>query len=100
MDRIIPAHPRNTTLKTERNYFHRNRRRFSYARARCLRLPIGSGPMGSAIRRVINLRLRGPGIFWHEENAEAMIFIRSFYKAHRWDELRRCACNPPLENLL
>jgi hypothetical protein len=100
MDRIIAAHPRNTTLKTERNYFHRNRLRFSYAWARRLHLPIGSGPMESAIRRVINLRLKGPGIFWHEENAEAMILIRSFYKAHRWDEVRRCACNPPLEALL
>jgi hypothetical protein len=100
MDRIIAAHPRKAALKTERNYFDHNRRRFSYAWARRLRLPIGSGPMESAIRRVINLRLKGPGIFWHEENAEAMILIRAFYKAHRWDELRRCACSPPLEAIL
>jgi hypothetical protein len=46
------------------------------------------------------LRLKGPGIFWHEQNAEAMILIRAFYKAHRWDELRRCACRPPLEAIL
>jgi hypothetical protein len=100
MDRIIAEHPRNEALKSERNYFHHNRRRFRYAWARRLRLPMGSGPMESAIRRVINLRLKGPGIFWHEENAEAMILIRAFYKARRWDELRRCACQPPLEAIL
>jgi hypothetical protein len=100
MDRIIAAHPRIAVLRTERNYLRRNRYRFSYAWARRLRLPIGSGPMESALRRVINLRLKGAGIFWHEENAEAMILIRSFYKAHRWHELLRCACNPPLEALL
>jgi hypothetical protein len=100
MDRIIAAHPRTAALKSERNYFLRNAHRFSYAWARRLRLPIGSGPMESAIRRVINLRLKGPGIFWHEQNAEAMILIRAFYKAHRWDELRRCACRPPLEAIL
>ncbi len=100
MDRIIAVHPGVATLKTERNYFLRNRHRFSYAWARRLRLPIGSGPMESAIRRVINLRLKGPGIFWHETNAEAMILIRAFYKAHRWDELSRCACQPPLEAIL
>jgi len=52
-----------------------------YAKARNCKLPIGSGPMESAIRRVINLRMKGNGIFWLEKNAEAMIMLRSFYKA-------------------
>jgi len=71
----------------ERNYFLKNVKRMQYAKARELKLPIGSGPMESAIRRVINLRLKGAGIFWHEQNAEAMIMIRSYYKAGRWNQL-------------
>ena len=55
--------------------------------------------MESAIRRVINLRLKGPGIFWHEETAEAMLMIRSYYKALRWSELAQLACAGPIEAL-
>ena len=32
-------------------------------------LPLGSGAVESAIRRVINLRLKGNGMFWTVENA-------------------------------
>ena len=38
--------------------------------------PLGSGAVESAIRRVINLRLKGNGIYWREENAEAMLVLR------------------------
>jgi hypothetical protein len=75
----------------EMSYFENNLRRMQYAKARNCKLPIGSGPMESAIRRVINLRMKGNGIFWLEENAEAMIMPRSFYKAGRWNDLFRLA---------
>ena len=79
---------RNSKLITrEMSYFDNNLNRMQYSRARNCNLPIGSGPMESAIRRVINLRMKGNGIFWREDNAEAMIMLRSFYKAGRWDDL-------------
>lgn len=99
MQTLLARRPRSKALKKDRQYFLRNRHRFSYAWARRLRLPIGSGPMESAIRRVINLRIKGPGIFWHEETAEAMLMIRAYYKAHRWQELAKLACAAPLEAL-
>jgi hypothetical protein len=34
---------------------------------------------------VINLRLKGNGIFWREENAEAMLQVRSQVISGRWD---------------
>ena len=71
----------------EKNYFKNNIQRMQYATARENHLPIGSGPMESAIRRVINLRMKGNGIFWLKENAEAMIMLRSYYKAGRWNDL-------------
>lgn len=99
MQALLVRRPRSKALKRDLHYFRRNRRRFRYAWARRLRLPIGSGPMESAIRRVINLRLKGPGIFWHEDTAEAMIMIRAYYKAQRWNELAQLACTAPLEAL-
>jgi hypothetical protein len=37
------------------------------------KLPIGSGGVESGIRRVINLRLKGPGIFWHVRALDDLI---------------------------
>jgi hypothetical protein len=38
--------------------------------------------------------MKGNGIFWLEKNAEAMIMLRSFYKAGRWNDLFRLATDP------
>jgi len=78
-------------IRTERNYFERNISRMAYARVRALKLPIGSGSVESAIRRVVNLRLKGPCIFWCKENAEAILLLRCYWKAGRWNQLKKQA---------
>lgn len=50
-------------------------------------LPLGSGAIESTIRRVINLRLKGNGIFWDEENAEAMLVLRGLVLSGRWNQV-------------
>jgi hypothetical protein len=50
-------------------------------------LPIGSGAVESAIRRVINLRIKGPGLLWAEANAEGMVLLRAAALSGRWEEL-------------
>jgi hypothetical protein len=59
----------------------------NYATYRRRGLPMGSGAIESAIRRVINLRLKGNGIFWQEENAEAMLVLRGLVLSGRWNEV-------------
>jgi hypothetical protein len=49
-------------------------------------LPIGSGAIESAIRRVVNQRLKGNGLMWLEENAEGMLGLRAAALTDRWDE--------------
>ncbi len=78
-------------IRTERDYFVRNISRMAYARIRALKLPIGSGSVESAIRRVVNLRLKGPCIFWCKENAEAILLLRCYWKAGRWNQLKNRA---------
>ncbi len=78
-------------IRTERDYFVRNIARMAYARVRALKLPIGSGSVESAIRRVVNLRLKGPCIFWCKENAEAILLLRCYWKAGRWNQLKNRA---------
>ena len=48
---------------------------------------MGSGAMESAVRRVINLKLKSPGKFWLLVNAEATLHLRSYLKAGHWDHL-------------
>lgn len=56
-----------------------------YALYRRRGLPMGSGAIESAIRRVINLRLKGNSVFWEEENAEGMLQIRGLALSGRWN---------------
>ena len=72
-------------LKKFNDYFVKNIRRMEYDAFRILNIPTGSGCVESAIRRVINLRLKSPGIFWKEEMAEDMLFLRSIFLCGRWD---------------
>jgi hypothetical protein len=71
-------------IRIERNYFRKHRQHMAYDRVAAMKLPIGSGSMESAIRRVVNLRLKGPSTFWCKENAEAVLMMRSYFKAGRW----------------
>jgi len=78
-------------IRTQRDYFIRNRNRMLYAKIKEMKLPIGSGAIESAIRRVVNLRLKGASTFWRKENAEAILTLRSYYKAGRWNMLKNMA---------
>ncbi len=76
---------RGEALAKFKSYFIKNRNRMQYASFRSLKLPSGSGCVESAIRRVINLRLKSPGIFWKPETAESMLFLRSQLLSGRWN---------------
>jgi len=52
-------------------------------------IPCGSGSVESAIRRVINLRLKAPGTFWTIEMAEVFLFLRSQLISGRWSIMMR-----------
>jgi hypothetical protein len=42
----------------------------------------------------VNLRLKGACIFWGKENAEKILMLRAFYKAGRWNVLKKMANSP------
>lgn len=78
-----------STIRKEIAYFRRLApfMRYDKYRKRCI--PLGSGATESAIRRVVNLRLKGAGVFWKRRNAERMLHLRAYLKAGRWHELIR-----------
>ena len=81
------------------NYFITNgltHRRMEYAKSRTHKTPLGSGAIESAVRRVINLRVKGNATYWLRDNAETMIRLRAWIKAGRAEELfQQTTCVTP-----
>ena len=75
---------------TWKNYFVNHgltHRRMDYPLSLSSHLPIGSGAIESAVRRVINLRVKSNATYWLRENAETIIRFRAWIKAGRAEEL-------------
>ena len=90
---LVCQNSKNQILIREQEYFNKHLPHMRYKEIKDKKLPIGSGGVESGIRRVINLRLKGPGIFWHEDMVDAMLLLRSYYKAGRWNLLENMAVN-------
>jgi len=52
-----------------------------------LALPQGSGAVESAVRRVVNQRMKANSIYWTEDHAEDVLHLRAFLKAGRCGEV-------------
>src|SRR5215471_6597897 len=61
--------------------------RMRYVTLEAHKLPIGSGHVESAVRRVVNLRFKAPGSFWTETTVSGLMHLRAAFKAGRWDEI-------------
>ena len=75
---------RAATIRKEIAYFEEHAHRMRYDHFQRMGLPIGSGAVESAIRRVVNLRMKGNGIFWNPENIQRMLYIRCLLLSGRW----------------
>jgi tetratricopeptide (TPR) repeat protein len=81
---VLRGKKREAGLKKWEDYFVRNAQRMRYQYFKEHHLPCGSGHVESAIRRVINLRLKAPGTFWTQDMAEYFLFLRSQLLSGRW----------------
>ena len=69
------------------SYLEAHAARMQYQHFKAQRIPQGSGCVESAIRRVINLRLKAAGTFWTPLMAECFLFLRSQLITGRWATL-------------
>lgn len=76
----------NSVIRKEYQYFLKHAVGLNYRDIIAQKLPIGSGAVESAIRRVVNLRLKGAGMFWLLENAEGFLHLRCQLKSGNWDQ--------------
>jgi hypothetical protein len=89
IDRLAPEARgrRAAKIKTAIEYFERHAHRMEYASLDRRRLPVGSGPVESAVSRVINKRFKGPSIFWNPNNVDDLMHLRAVFKSGRWHEV-------------
>lgn len=74
-------------MKKALAYFEKHLTHMTYVDFDEMNLPVGSGQVESAVRRVVNLRFKAPGSFWKEDHVEPLMHLRAYFKAGRWDEL-------------
>lgn len=76
-------------IKKEIKYFETHKERMRYDILKEKGLPIGSGAVESCIRQVVNMRLKGTGIFWIKKNAEGFLHLNCYLKAGKWDVIEQ-----------
>jgi len=75
-------------------YFDRHAARMRYADYKQRGIPLGSGAVESCIRRVVNLRLKGNGIFWAERRAEGLLHMRAQLLSGQWKRFIQTILQP------
>lgn len=72
-------------VKVCHRYLSNQREHLDYRSALAQSLPIGSGEVESGHRYVIQARLKRPGAWWKEENAEKMLALRINRANEEWE---------------
>ena len=67
-------------------YIDQNVGRMNYPLYRRLGLDIGSGPVESGCKQVVQARLKGAGMRWTETDAQRVTALRCLYLSDQWDE--------------
>jgi len=94
---LCAEHYRGCNSKKRRKlaeYFVTNMERMRYHLFRRRKLPMGSGAVESCVRRLVNLRLKGNGIFWTVDSAEAVLQLRAQLLSGRWDQFMKEILGP------
>jgi len=70
--RALAATQRGKAITRALRYVEAHAHRMRYVILEAYKLPIGSGQVESAVRRVINLRFKAPGSFWTKGQSVAL----------------------------
>jgi len=89
------GHEHGVDTTPGQRFFREHASRIGYTSSKLGGGPIGSGGMESAVRRVVNLRMKGNSIFWLEKHAEAVLHMRAHLMAGRWDQMVLDAISAP-----
>ena len=78
-------HPRRKRIGEVLRYFRHNRHRMRYAQAKARHLPIGSGVVEAACKRLVTQRLKCSGMRWRHDGGQAILTLRALVHSERFD---------------
>jgi hypothetical protein len=73
-------------LRTEAEYFQRNRQRMRYPKFRKQGLFFGSGVIEAGCKTVVGARLKQSGMFWTVRGANAIVALRCTYLSRKFED--------------
>lgn len=82
------------------DYLQNHAERVRYVRVRRRELPIASGAVESCVRRVVNLRMKGSGIYWTRPVAEGLLHLRRQLRSGHWSDFIRTTLAPTTNPIL
>ena len=80
------AHPEAEGLAEHAGYLQKREEQMQYPTYRTQGLPIGSGPVESANKLVVEARLKGAGMHWERRHVDPMLALRCAVCSDRWEE--------------
>ncbi|PID73791.1 MAG: hypothetical protein CSB33_01970 [Desulfobacterales bacterium] len=84
---LLNARALSKIMKKLKSCFTSNTKRMQYEKNRTMKLPTGSGVIESAVRRIVNMRVKAPGSFWKLDFVETVICLRSQALYGRWNNM-------------
>ncbi len=83
---LLEAHPEAEGLAEHVGYLQKRAAQMQYPAYRAQGLPIGSGPVESANKLVVEARLKGAGMHWERAHVDPMLALRNAVCNDRWAE--------------
>lgn len=80
---------RGKKVNKEIAYLEGHLEHMRYFELRSKQVPIGSGVVESAVKRVVNYRFKGASRCWCEEGLEGLMYLRAILMSGRWDDAMR-----------
>lgn len=81
---LLAALPASPERDTALHYLGQRRAMLVYDRCDAERWPVGSGAVESATKQVVEARLKGAGMHWTRDHANAMLALSALEASGRW----------------
>jgi hypothetical protein len=78
---------RRQAVENAATYLHTHRERMQYADFVERGLPIGSGPVESAAKNLVQARLKRSGMHWTRSGGQHVLDLRAYLKSNRWEPM-------------
>jgi hypothetical protein len=82
---LAEQHPRQVELiNAQQAYFTKRLNQIRYADFAAEHWPLGSGPVETAHKLILDPRLKGAGMRWHPDNLNPLLALRNLHVNDRW----------------